>query len=124
MDLARRATMTRHISGRLGGERFGEPRGLRPHVPSRARASPVTHEIAGHLHPAARALLSTATSFAGPALSATALRLVLPAFGTYTGGLNVLDEAFAPLFGNDGVSVLVLGQEGLYPVATRLLRED
>jgi metallophosphoesterase superfamily enzyme len=49
---------------------------------------------------------------------------VLPAFGTFTGGLNVLDEAFAPLFGYEGVSVWMLGQEGLYPVATRLLRED
>jgi hypothetical protein len=38
--------------------------------------------------------------------------------------LNVLDEAFLPLFGNDGMAVWMLGQEGLYPVATRLLRED
>lgn len=83
----------------------------------------VTHEIAGHLHPAAR------LSFYGhvirrPCFISNGLRLVLPAFGTYTGGLNVLDEAFAPLFGSDGFSVWVLGQEGLYPVATRLLKED
>ena len=25
-------------------------------------------------------------------------RLVMPAFGAYAGGLNVLDEAFGPLF--------------------------
>jgi metallophosphoesterase superfamily enzyme len=49
---------------------------------------------------------------------------VLPAFGAFTGGLNVLDAAFMPLFGTGGVSVLLLGQEGLYPVASRLLRED
>ena len=48
----------------------------------------------------------------------------MPAFGTYAGGLNVLDEAFSPLFGNDGLSVLVMGQEGLYPIAARLLKED
>ena len=86
-------------------------------------ASPVTHEIAGHLHPAAR------VSFHGhvirrPCFVGNGNRLVLPAFGTYAGGLNVLDEAFAPLFGHDGVSVLVLGQEGLYPIAARLLKED
>jgi DNA ligase-associated metallophosphoesterase len=86
-------------------------------------ASPVTHEIAGHLHPAAR------LSYCGhvirrPCFVGNGTRLVLPAFGTYTGGLNVLDSAFAPLFGNEGLSVWVLGQEGLYPVATRLLRED
>lgn len=86
-------------------------------------ASPVTHEIAGHLHPAAR------VSFHGhvirrPCFVGNGMRLVLPAFGTYAGGLNVLDEAFAPLFGNEGLSVLVLGQEGLYPIAPRLLKED
>jgi DNA ligase-associated metallophosphoesterase len=85
--------------------------------------SPVTHEIAGHLHPAAR------VSFHGhvirrPCFVGNGNRLVLPAFGTYAGGLNVLDEAFAPLFGNDGLSVYVLGQEGLYPIASRLLKED
>jgi hypothetical protein len=49
---------------------------------------------------------------------------VLPAFGAFTGGLNVLDDAFAPLFGVDGLNVYLLGQEGLYPVASRLLRPD
>ena len=51
-------------------------------------------------------------------------RLVIPAFGTYTGGLNILEDPFEPLFGNDGMHVWMLGQEGLYPVATRLLKED
>lgn len=50
--------------------------------------------------------------------------MILPAFGAYTGGLNVLDEAFTPLFGNDGINVCLLGHEGLYPVATRLLQAD
>jgi uncharacterized protein len=86
-------------------------------------ASPITHEIAAHLHPAAR------VSFHGhvirrPCFVANGNRLVMPAFGTYAGGLNVLDDAFAPLFGNDGLSVLVMGQEGLYPIAARLLKED
>jgi len=90
------------------------------HEPS---ASPVTHEIAAHLHPAAR------VSFHGhvirrPCFVANGNRLVMPAFGTYAGGLNVLDDAFSPLFGNDGLSVLVMGQEGLYPIAARLLKED
>lgn len=86
-------------------------------------AGPVTHEIAGHFHPAAR------VSFHGhvirrPCFVGNGMRLVMPAFGTYAGGLNVLDDAFSPLFGNDGLSVLVLGQEGLYPIASRLLKED
>ena len=49
-------------------------------------------------------------------------RLVMPAFGTYAGGLNILDDAFEPLFGDDGLRVWMLGQEGLYPVAARLLK--
>jgi hypothetical protein len=59
-----------------------------------------------------------------PCFISNGRRLVVPAFGAFTGGLNVLDEAFAPLFGNDGFSVWMLGHEGLYPVATRLLRSD
>jgi len=112
-----------HISGRLGGSVFGEIEVAGLAFRHEPKLSPVTHEIAAHLHPAAR------LSYCGhvirrPCFVGNGLRLVLPAFGTYTGGLNVLDDAFAPLFGNDGLSILVLGQEGLYPVATRLLRED
>ena len=83
----------------------------------------VTHEIAGHLHPAARLVLH-GTSLRRPCFVGNGLRLVMPAFGAFTGGLNILDAAFEPLFGNDGIAVWMLGQEGLYPVATRLLRDD
>lgn len=111
------------VPGRLGGKSIDklEVAGITlRHEPS---ASPVTHEIAGHLHPAAR------VSFHGhvirrPCFVGNGTRLVLPAFGTYAGGLNVLDAAFEPLFGSGGISVWVLGQEGLYPIATRLLKED
>jgi DNA ligase-associated metallophosphoesterase len=87
------------------------------------RIGAVTHEIAGHLHPAAR-LVVHGTALRRPCFVSNGLRLVMPAFGAYTGGLNILDIAFEPLFGSDGMAVWMLGQEGLYPVATRLLRED
>ena len=64
------------------------------------------------------------TAIRRPCFVGNGRRLVLPAFGAFTGGLNILDEAFEPIFGNDGMAVWMLGQEGLYPVATRLLRED
>ena len=51
-------------------------------------------------------------------------RAVMPAFGAYAGGLNVLDEAFAPLFDRADFAVWMLGGAGLYPVATRHLRDD
>lgn len=87
------------------------------------RAGRFTHEIAGHLHPAAR-LSMYGHTLRRPCFLGNGMRLILPAFGAYTGGLNVLDTAFAPLFGDDGMSVWMLGQEGVYPVATRRLRGD
>jgi DNA ligase-associated metallophosphoesterase len=82
-----------------------------------------THEIAGHLHPAAR-LVMNGTAIRRPCFVGNGLRLVMPAFGAFTGGLNILDDAFEPVFGCNGMNVWMLGQEGLYPVATRLLRGD
>jgi DNA ligase-associated metallophosphoesterase len=111
------------IADALGGERVAELvlKGIAlRHEPRPAR---VTHEIAGHLHPAAK-LSVYGTSIRRPCFVANGLRLVMPAFGAFAGGLNVLDDAFAPLFGADGVSVWLLGQEGLYPVAPRQLRGD
>lgn len=82
-----------------------------------------THEIAGHMHPAAR-LVMHGTSLRRPCFVGNGLRLVMPAFGAFTGGLNIMDGAFTPLFSDDGLSVWMLGQEGCYPVASRSLRAD
>lgn len=87
------------------------------------RSGAATHEIAGHFHPAAR-LVFHGTSLRRPCFVGNRLRLVMPAFGAYTGGLNILDVAFETLFGDDGLDVWMLGHEGLYPVAPRLLRDD
>lgn len=87
------------------------------------RATATTHEIAAHMHPAAKLALHGYT-IRRPCFISNGLRLILPAFGSFTGGLNILDEAYLPLFGNDGFAVWMMGQEGLYPVATRLLRPD
>ncbi len=111
------------ISTQLGGHVFPEltVEGITlRHEPKRAG---VTHEIAGHLHPAAKLSMNGYT-LRRPCFVGNGLRLVLPAYGSFTGGLNVLDEAFTPLFANGGRSVWMLGQEGLYPVAPRLLLED
>lgn len=111
------------IPARLGGAAAAEVtvEGLTlRHAP---RPGPVTHEIAGHMHPAAL-LFMQGYAFRGRCFAGNGRRLVLPAFGAYAGGLNVLDPAFEPLFGDGGLSILMLGQEGLYPVASRLLRED
>ncbi|MFN3869500.1 MAG: ligase-associated DNA damage response endonuclease PdeM [Hyphomicrobiaceae bacterium] len=90
------------------------------HEPDAGRDS---HEIAGHLHPAAKIAMNGFT-MRRPCFVGNGRRLVMPAFGAFTGGLNVLDAAFSPLLGRDGMNVWMLGQEGLYPVAPRLLIED
>jgi DNA ligase-associated metallophosphoesterase len=54
-------------------------------------------EIAGHLHPAGK-VRGAGGSIRCRAFATDGTRLVLPAFGTLTGGLNLLDSAFAPLF--------------------------
>lgn len=111
------------IDGKLGGRVMHELdiEGITfRHIPRPGR---VTHEIAGHMHPAAR-LSMHGHLIRRPCFVGNGLRLVLPAFGAYTGGLNVLDDAFLPLFGHDGFAVWMLGSEGLYPVATRQLTGD
>jgi DNA ligase-associated metallophosphoesterase len=107
----------------IGGEACGEVE--LGGVVFRHQPSPEAdaREVAGHLHPAARVLLSGA-GLRGPCFVASAKRIVLPAFGAFTGGLNVLDEAFEPLFSRSGFGVHVLGRKGIYPVARASLGPD
>ncbi|MCB1547632.1 MAG: ligase-associated DNA damage response endonuclease PdeM [Hyphomicrobiaceae bacterium] len=83
----------------------------------------ITHEIAGHLHPAARVSLY-GYSIRRPCFVSNGLRLLMPAFGTYTGGLNILKPEIYDLFGSEGLSVQMLGQDGIYALATRQLQDD
>jgi uncharacterized protein len=87
------------------------------------RPGRITHEIAAHMHPAAK-LTTHGQTIRRPCFVGNGRRLVVPAFGALTGGLNVLSPAFGPIFGDDGLHVYVLGEEGLYPIAARLLRDD
>lgn len=85
------------------------------HMP-RPRA---TGEVAGHLHP--RAMAPTrAGGVVRPCFVADGRRLLLPAFGAFTGGLDVGDPAVAGLFPR-GARVFLLGAERLYsfPMALR-----
>ena len=56
-----------------------------------------TGEVAGHLHPCAK-LTGPAGSLRRRCFISDDTRIILPAFGAYTGGLNVKDGAFAGLF--------------------------
>jgi len=63
-------------------------------------------EISGHYHPKAK-LIRRGTSVTRRCFLSDGRRVILPAFGTYTGGLDVMDGAFDPLVGPDGTAWLL-----------------
>jgi metallophosphoesterase superfamily enzyme len=50
-------------------------------------------------------------------------RVVLPAFGAFTGGLDVLDAAFASVL-RPGFHAWMIGRDQVYPIASRRLISD
>ncbi len=78
-----------------------------------ARAAP--GEIVGHHHPKA-AVPSRGTTISRPCFVVDARRVMMPAFGAYTGGLDVSDQAIARLFPRGG-RVFLLGKERLFSFA-------
>lgn len=88
------------------------------HAPESDDARP---QIAGHLHPVAR-IARAGTSVRRRCFVSDGRRVVMPAFGAFTGGLDIHDVAFAPVFPDaSAVTVLMLGDSGLYPVPRHLL---
>lgn len=69
-------------------------------------------EISGHFHPKAAAP-TRAGRISRPCFVADAQRVVLPALGAYTGGLDVTDAAIARLFPRGGRAFL-LGEGRLF----------
>jgi metallophosphoesterase superfamily enzyme len=62
-------------------------------------------EVSGHYHPKLRLPVAGAGA-ARPAFLLDARRLILPAFGAYTGGLSALDPALRGLMAADALAVL------------------
>ena len=79
-------------------------------------------EIAGHLHPRAKLRLGARIARLGCFVT-DGRRLVLPAFGAFTGGLNVLDGAIASLF-DGGFATYVLGSASCRRIPHDLLVHD
>jgi DNA ligase-associated metallophosphoesterase len=77
------------------------------HAPEREEAD---GEIAGHLHPVAR------VNGRG--------RTVMPAFGAYTGGLNIRSAAFADVFGTFKFMAHMLGDARIYAISAQRCRGD
>jgi metallophosphoesterase superfamily enzyme len=79
--------------------------------------------VAGHLHPSAK-IVGKGRAVRCRAFATDGLRMVLPAFGVLTGGLNVLDGAFAPLFRPGALRAFLIGGGRLFPVAGSALVPD
>ncbi len=105
---------------RFGGHVAGEWR-VGPlvfrHEPSGAEG-----EVAGHLHPCAK-VSGRGRTIRARCFATDGVRTVLPAFGAFTGGLNVRDAAFTAVFGCCP-DAWVIGQRTVYPIAARRLVAD
>lgn len=73
-------------------------------------------EIAGHLHPKAR-VSTRGRSMERKCFACDGARVVMPAFGAYTGGLNIRDKAFAKIFHTMEFVAHVLGDKRLHAIA-------
>ena len=103
------------IAARAGGRVADELEiaGLDPAPRSRQRAASRTRSPATCTPPPSSSMYGT--TIRRPCFVGNGRRLVMPAFGAFTGGLNVLDDAFPPLFGNGGIAVWMLGRRGSTP---------
>lgn len=90
------------------------------HEPSEEPAGP---EIVGHLHPVAR-ISRRGTVVRRRCFATDGNRLVMPAFGAYAGGLNLMHEAFQPLFRWHRLEAWMMGRHAVYPVLGSLLLPD
>ncbi len=79
-------------------------------------------EVSGHYHPVA-ALTVRGRGIRRRCFLTNGQKLILPAFGAYTGGLNALDPAIAQLFPDD-YDALLVGKDAVRRLSWRQLRPD
>jgi DNA ligase-associated metallophosphoesterase len=79
---------------------------------------PTAGEIAGHLHPVAR-ISGRGRTVSRRCFASDGKRMVMPAFGAYTGGLNIRSAAFADVFGTFKFMAHMLGNARIYAVSAQ-----
>jgi uncharacterized protein len=82
------------------------------HIPCE---TPCAGEVAGHVHPVVR-VNRNGLSLRRRCFVSDGLRLLLPAFGAYTGGYDVREEAVTALFSRPA-GVFAMGRERVYAVS-------
>lgn len=108
------------IGGTIAAEYHLGPIALR-HEPTSGQAT--EPEIAGHLHPVAT-VVRRGARLRARCFATDGKRLIMPAFGAYTGGLNVRSPVFSTLFANTRFAAWMLGRQGIYPFPARVLLPD
>lgn len=78
-------------------------------------------EIAGHLHPVA-VIATKARKLRRRAFIATSQRLIMPAFGAYTGGMNVCGKDFRSLLKDQPFHAWALGEHQVFPISSSRLQ--
>ena len=81
------------------------------------------YEVSGHLHPSAR-IVRHGRSVRRACFASDGIRLIMPAFGVFTGGLNVRDTAYAGLFEASQFRAYMLGTQRVYAIGARDLFPD
>lgn len=77
-----------------------------------------SNEVAGHLHPVA-AIRRRGRRLRTKCFVVSPARIILPAFGAYTGGLDVRHEAFRPLLSGEAFRVIMVGKTALHALPGR-----
>ncbi len=100
----------RNLAGHSADSMTLGPLTLR-HAPSKLVHEEV--EISGHLHPGC-AVSQRGRRLAGKCFIADTRRLIMPAFGAYTGALSVFADPYRGLFHHEETQVWMLGRQQLY----------
>lgn len=80
----------------------------------------VRGQVAGHLHPAARVAMN-GRSVRRPCFVHDGRSMILPAYGSSTGSINILGPAFFGLLDFSSLDVTMIGQGRVYPVSPKRL---
>ena len=119
LDAAARDWLARLMAGRdwtwITGNHDPAPLGLGGHAAEGVACGPITfrhiatdggrHEVSGHYHPKA-SLSVRGRAVSRPCFLRDETRLIMPAYGTYTGGLRSRDGALASLMGAGARAIL------------------
>lgn len=85
------------------------------------KAGPSQGEVAGHLHPSAT-VVRREKAVRRPCFATDGQRLLMPAFGVLTGGLDLSHKAFHPLFDRAALIAHMLGKDRVFSVRYHNLR--